>query len=199
MKKKNLDEIEDGMMYHVYNRAVGDELLFYRDEDYKYFLRLLEELVLPHANLLAYCLMPNHYHLLIEVKSGLNSLTHKILSNSFRKLGIRYVHSINQRIGRRGTLFMRPFKRIRIDNDYYLHQLITYIHLNPLSHHPINLPQLDKFPWNSYKEIINKNSKLVEIQRVIEIYDDLENFKYIHSLTVKKKLYFLSEEFEFRN
>ena len=57
-----------GEVYHVYNKAVGSELLFKTDEDYEHFLKKIERFILPVANIYAYCLIPNYFHLMLRIK-----------------------------------------------------------------------------------------------------------------------------------
>ena len=199
MGKKYLDLIEPGCTYHVYNRAVGDDLLFNTENDYKFFLHLLKVNILPVAKILTYCLMPNHYHLVIRINDNLNEKDVKKVSQAFRKIGIQFVKSVNYKEGRKGTLFMRPFKRIKITNEFYLLQLILYIHLNPLGHNGRDLVMFSQYPWSSYADIINGKSELIDIELVISFFDDLENFQETHQLIFKKKLYSLSEDQEFGN
>ncbi len=71
MRKKVTNKLEIlvcGETYHIYNKAVGSELLFKADTDYKHFLKKLARFILPIANLYAYCLIPNHFHLLLKIK-----------------------------------------------------------------------------------------------------------------------------------
>jgi REP element-mobilizing transposase RayT len=63
--------LNDDGIYHIYNRAVGNETLFRSEKQYLHFLKCIEKYLLPKTCIWSYCLMPNHFHLLIEIKEGL--------------------------------------------------------------------------------------------------------------------------------
>jgi putative transposase len=140
--------LQPGEFYHVYNRGTDKRLLFKDDVDRQRFLKLLyisnslapvsvrnilrknEEPysyekggVLVHIG--AYCLMPNHFHLLLTpcVEDGVTLF--------MQKLGTGYSMYFNRRYNRTGTLFEGPFKSSWVDSDVYLKYLYAYIHLNP--------------------------------------------------------------------
>ena len=117
---------EQGRYYHVYNRGNNCQTIFYHRENYLYFLRLVRHyLVDEHISILAYCLMPNHYHFLVECNGG-------SLSGAMQLLSLTYTKGINKRFNRVGSLFQGRFKAILVDSDEYLVHLVRYIHLNPV-------------------------------------------------------------------
>lgn len=129
--------VEDGY-YHVYNRGVEKRLIFLDGQDYSVFLKYLRFYVDPRLgsdpkrkslateiDLLAYCLMPNHFHLLIKQKNK-NSMTKLI-----RAVCTKYVMYFNQKYKRVGTLFQGKYKAALVTSDLYLLHLSRYIHLNP--------------------------------------------------------------------
>src|SRR6056297_2901719 len=68
-KKINFSmHFEEDYTYHIYNRS--NELIFTETDNYVYFLKKLRELILPYVNILAYCLLPNHFHLMLSVKTS---------------------------------------------------------------------------------------------------------------------------------
>ena len=110
-----------GETYHIYNRAVGDETLFKSEKDYKYFIKKLKRFIIPVANIYAYCLIPNHFHLLLSIKesddiSGLQNIEEqeysKFISKVFSNFFNSYSKSFNKIHQRQGRLFIKPFKRI---------------------------------------------------------------------------------------
>ena len=118
---------EQGRYYHVYNRGNNCQTIFYDRENYLYFLRLARHyLVDEHISILAYCLMPNHYHFLVECNGG-------SLSRAMQLLSLTYTKGINKRFNRVGSLFQGRFKAILVDSDEYLVHLVRYIHLNPVT------------------------------------------------------------------
>lgn len=142
-------QLIEGEFYHVYNRGTDKRLLFRDDTDSQRFLKLLFlsnsvesinvrnilrknnepytfERGTPLVNIGAYCLMPNHFHMLLTpcVEDGITMF--------MQKLGTAYSMYFNKRYNRTGTLFEGPFKAKWADNDIYLKYLYAYIHLNPL-------------------------------------------------------------------
>ncbi len=127
--------------YHAYNRGVNKEPIFRDDEDYRVFLNLLKRL-LSHEpekdiygrvlsnyhdiiNLNAYCLMPNHFHLLLHQKTSTG------ITRLFRSLSTSYSLYFNKKHGRVGHLFQDNFRASLINNDEYFRYISCYIHLNP--------------------------------------------------------------------
>jgi REP element-mobilizing transposase RayT len=120
------DEFVVGEHYHVYNRGVNRETIFFERDNYVFFLRRLRELLLPdHISVLVYCLMPNHYHLLLR-------LTSNEFSARMQAFGTSYSKAINKRLARVGPLFQSRFQAKHVDSEEYLLHLSRYIHLNPL-------------------------------------------------------------------
>lgn len=146
--------VKDGY-YHVYNRGVEKRIIFKDEQDYRTFLKYLKEYLSPPAlpeklkvqftlkgasfegvpkqpknynkkiELLAFCLMPNHFHLLIKQSEN------KVIENFMRSLATRYSMYFNKKHERVGKLFQGHYKAALIENDNYLLHLSRYIHLNP--------------------------------------------------------------------
>ncbi|HSH31469.1 MAG TPA: transposase [Candidatus Saccharimonadales bacterium] len=131
----------EGGYYHVYNRGVERRLLFIDSQDYFVFLKYLKSYLTDEpvfgsgrsrpnlsdrVQVLAFCLMPNHYHLLLHQNSisGVTELIRRVMTG--------YSLYFNQRYGRVGTLFQAHFKAASITTDEYLMHVSRYIHLNPL-------------------------------------------------------------------
>lgn len=133
-----------GGYYHVYNRGLNKQKIFHFLADYVRFVEKISELVSDRLfSVHAYCLMPNHFHLLLE-QSGEASLSHSVgrLSNS-------YARYFNLRHTRKGQLFEGRFKAKKIENDEYLLQLVRYIHRNPVA---VGLSKtLGAYRWSSYQ------------------------------------------------
>lgn len=117
--------------YHVFNRANNNELVFRDQEDYQFFLKKLGEIVSENIDILSFCLMPNHYHLLIKPKSYIKQKGDGSINECLRKFFQIYVQYINKKYSRKGSLFYKSFRRIEIEHDFYLKYLLFYIHFNP--------------------------------------------------------------------
>jgi REP element-mobilizing transposase RayT len=115
-----------GENYHLYNRGNNFDEIFRNREDYLRFLRLVRKYLVDggESSVLAYCLMPNHYHLLVH-------LLDPHLSAAMQRLGLAYTKVSNGRYGRVGRVFQSPFHAIHVGEERYLSALIAYIHRNP--------------------------------------------------------------------
>ena len=112
--------------YHIYNRGVDRGKIYFSTENYLYFIQLLHNNLERYTiNIIAYCLMPNHFHLLImpELDDNLSSFMKSLLGS--------YSQALNKERERCGPLFQSRFQSILIDNETYLIHLARYIHLNP--------------------------------------------------------------------
>lgn len=144
--------MESSKSYHLYTHANGSENLFRNAENYRYFLKRYEEFIPLVVDTLAYCLMPNHLHLLVRVKSetelksffknkvekgkdltGLPGADKQDLSGldrltilQFSHLFNAYTKAYNKVYKRRGSLFIRAFKRKEISSDSYLTNIIWF-------------------------------------------------------------------------
>ncbi len=137
----------EGEFYHIYNRGVDKRVIFLEDEDYRRFVRLLflsngarsfelkeiEKKKLweyergePLVDIISYCLMSNHFHLLVRERGEGGA------SQFMKKLQTGYVMYFNSKYDRSGSLFQGPFRARHVDSDTYLKHVSTYIHLNAL-------------------------------------------------------------------
>lgn len=174
---------EAGTIYHVTNRANNYEDLFIEEKNYSYFLKLAQRYLIPISDIYAYCLMPNHFHLILEIKP-VNKLPHKYrdggsnIHQAFSNMFNAYAKAINKAYGRRGSLFQKHLKRKVITDMDYLQNSICYVHHNPI-HHEFT-QELTDYPHSSYNDIINSNETIVNKDSTIEYFDGLSNFIYNH-------------------
>ena len=135
-------------LYHVTSRGDRREDIFEDDEDRRAFLDTLSQVV-NRFNWLCYawCLMDNHYHLLIQTPDG-------NLSKGMRQLNGVFTQTSNRRHGRAGHLFQGRFKAILVDSDAYLLELARYVVLNPVRARMVKRP--DDWPWSSYRASMGK-------------------------------------------
>ena len=156
--------------YHIYNRSIGNELFFSTKKDYEYFIHKMKRFLLPLSKIVAYCLIPNHFHFIIKIKkmedlpAGVrpwkdlpdgrkNINIDQALKNFFNS----YTRSYNIIHNRHGRLFQHAYKYKEINSDEYLIWLIYYIHRNPVHHKLVQKCQNWKF--SSYNEILNESNK----------------------------------------
>ena len=122
---------KEGAIYHIYNRAIGEENLFREERNYQYFLDKYYYHLESTVDTYAYCLLRNHFHLMVRVKGNLSSMA---VSHKFSNFFNAYSKAFNKTYGRRGGLFQRPFKHKEVTNEKYFTELLLYIHLNPVKH-----------------------------------------------------------------
>lgn len=181
--------IENGF-YHIYNRGVEKRTIFEDEQDYKVFLKYLKEILcLPdpsnkntiftlrgqsykaekkplknyfgQIDLLAYCLMPNHFHFLIKQMEKFS------LEGFMRALMTRYSMYFNKKYDRVGSLFQGRYKAVLVDEESYLLHLSRYIHLNP-SEFTDNL----KSAYSSYSEYLGeRNTSWVKPEKILSFFN----------------------------
>ncbi len=171
-----------GKYYHIYTHANGSENLFREEENYRYFLQRFRKFIPPIAHTLAYCLMPNHLHLLVQIKneSSLAEALKELKKNKttgltgiknrsdlsleklpgltvclFSHLFNAYSMAYNKMCKRMGSLFTRSFNRKEILSDQQLTTVIRYIHPNPVSHGFAKHP--GEWPWSSYTTLLSNH------------------------------------------
>jgi putative transposase len=129
---------------HFYNRGNNRQNIFFERDNYLYFLRLIRQtLIAQDVDVVAYCLMPNHYHLLVYLRS-------EHLSQAMKSLSLSYTKAINKRFNRVGGLFQGRFQKILVMDTEYLVHLIRYIHLNPVKANLVSKPE--EWEFSSYLE-----------------------------------------------
>jgi len=143
--------LQPGGYYHIYNRGNNRENLFLEERNYRHFLKLYARYVAPVADTYAYCLLKNHFHVLVRIKAvAEQDQSGKPLnpSQQFGHLFNAYSKAINKAYRRTGSLFEHPFERIEVTSEQYLLRLITYIHHNPQKHGLI--ADFRDWPYSSY-------------------------------------------------
>lgn len=140
---------QKGSYYHVYNRGNRKQPIFLNSKDYTRFIEKVSEYKENFPlTVESYCLMPNHYHMLIRQDSFVP------LTSFMLRLGTSYSKYFNIKYDLTGSLFQGPFKAKKVDSDEYLLHLTRYIHRNPIS---ILKPHvsLRNYPWSSYSAFLN--------------------------------------------
>ncbi|ANF50107.1 transposase [Chryseobacterium glaciei] len=191
--------IEADRFYHIYNRGINGENIFKSDRNYLFFLNKMAEFIIPVCDVYAYCLMPNHFHLLVKIKSdveleslvkvrnhdkafaGLHS-PQNIFSKQFARIFNSYSQAFNKENNRHGSLIESPFKRKQITSDEYLINTIIYIHQNPQNHFITS--EFSKYNFSSYQSILSHSKTLLKRNEVIELFDNRENFIISHKKVI---------------
>jgi len=198
MPGRNIEKeyVEDSF-YHAYNRGLNKMDIFIDDKDYRVFLSLLKRVLgdevqsnklnreYPNFHndleLLSYCLMPNHFHLLIRTRNK-----PKLLPELMKSVMTSYVMYFNKRHERTGPLFGKRYRAVRITSDEYLWHISRYIHLNPL-----DMGQdYKKYPYSSIDYYIGKkNSDWVKTNEIKEMFKEArENYsKFLEDYVERKE------------
>ncbi len=172
MKNRDYKEFAEGTIAHIYNRGNNRENIFYDEQDYRAFIfRMglsfgfeIEELThevchMPYSRiritdmnkgdfkLHAFCLMPNHFHLLIEQCNDIS------LSLLLAKICTSYAMYLNKKYKRVGHVFQDAFKTVVVESDPQLMWVSSYIHMNPVKDGFVKHPS--KYKWSSYNDYVS--------------------------------------------
>lgn len=166
MPRQQRQYAESGF-YHVVVRGSGRQLLFEDDEDRKYFLNLLKSKTVDCGiAIIAWCLMSNHVHLLLED-------TRNELSRIMHRLATAYAIHFNRKAGHVGPVFQDRFTSVPIQDDRQLLQAVRYIHENPGK---AGIGSPDKYPWSSYNEYMSEGH-VASTALILDMVGGREGFK----------------------
>lgn len=195
MNNRDFKEFAPENIYHIYNRGNNKEKVFFDDKDYRAFLFRLglclgftekelnkEEMTsMPYSRIRitainkgnfkihAFCLMENHFHLLIEQVGDIS------ISNLMLKLCTSYSRYINLKYKRVGHIFQDKFKAVLIENDPQLMWASAYIHMNPVKDKIVKEP--DEYPWSSYNDFAkNRDLQIIHKNFLLDLFGDKESF-----------------------
>lgn len=164
-------DFQENAVYHVYNRTNNNEKLFLSDENRSFFLRRFYKYLSPFTDLYCWCLLPNHFHFLVRVKSMhcveeyivskqkqnqtisernyLNGLIsfEELIEFTFKNYFQSYALAFNKMYQRKGNLFYRPFKRVLVRENHFT-QALVYIHANPVKHGLCK--NFESYQWSSW-------------------------------------------------
>ena len=140
--------------YHFYNRGNNRQAVFFESDSYRYFLGGIKKYLIPFVSIVAYCLMPTHYHILVRIKQISEVLktseVSKQVSLAMQKFLISYTKAINKRFSRVGALFQGQFQAKPIQNYSHLLNLCVYIHANPVKDGLVAIPE--DWTYSNYLE-----------------------------------------------
>lgn len=171
----------ENVIYHVYNRGNGYEPIFNNFGNYDYFLKKYHEYMTPYWDTMVWCLMPNHFHFMVRIKPQEDSslLTTELCIKAYADFCNGYVQAYNKQQGRRGSLFMRSFKRKPVYDEEYLRKLICYIHNNPVKDGIVHRPE-DWF-HSSYHELFKMQGCEAESNDIIRRFGSRQDFLHAHA------------------
>ena len=170
-----------GEIYHIFNRSIASQPIFKNQKDYQritdvinyyrfkklplrysYYKRLPKDQKNQFSrdylinnksmlNIVAYCIMPNHFHFLLQ------PFVINAISDFMRNMQNSYSKYYNTKYERTGSLFQSMFRAVRIENDEQLIHVSRYIHLNPVTAYLIEIDKLERYPWSSFKVYLSNN------------------------------------------
>ncbi len=193
MKNYKPIPLEKGNYYHIYNRGNNGIDVFFDSDSYYYFLKLYDKYITPIAETFAWCLLKNHFHILVYTKLDdeidYSKLEYSTIekpkkiepSKQFGILFNAYTQAINKKFNRTGGLFEKPFERKLITSEKYLQNVIYYIHNNPVQHGFVK--QMSLYPWSSFESIVSDKPTKLKRDDVINLYGTKVDFLDYHNTT----------------
>lgn len=184
-------EFHTGQFYHVYNRTNNQEHLFKTTENYLYFLEKMKKLRITKCSLLAYCLMPTHFHWLLHTHSDY-AAAERILNETIGSVLSSYTQAINRQFKRTGSLFQAGTKSKNLGEDgdhLYPISCFHYIHQNPIRAELVD--SLEDWPFSSYRDYAGlRSGKLPEVEKGYEFFEinGPEDFKKKSSMAINEKI-----------
>jgi REP element-mobilizing transposase RayT len=168
------------LYYHIYNRGNNREAIFFEPDNYLYFLKKLKEYLVPVSDIVVYCLMPTHYHIVGRVRETQTSevlgAKPSPISTAMMKLSVSYTKAINKRFQRVGVLFQGQFQAKPILTSEYLLNLCRYIHGNPVKDGIV--ADVSQWPYSNYLEWIGeRDGKLFDKAFVEDNFDTPEEYR----------------------
>ena len=201
MASKRAVIFQNDCIYHLFNRGVERRPIFFTPRDYKRFMSLLEyyrfhEIAKSYSHflrlslieqivfrqsleskttaidILAFCLMPNHYHII--VKQNVDRGIHSFLSNVTNG----YTKYLNTKRERVGPLYQGPFKAVYIETDEQLLHLSRYVHINPTVSNVVTLNALSSYPWSSFPDYLDNSAKsFINTSKILSHFKTNQEYK----------------------
>jgi putative transposase len=191
-----MEKLTPNCTYHIFNHANGFENIFVQDENYRFFLEKYRLYIRPVAETYAYCLLPNHFHLVVRIRKAeaietnfskvpnFGKVTDEFISKQFSKFFSCYTQSFNKVNNRRGSMFIKNFKRELIDHREYFEAAVVYTHRNPV-HHGFCM-RYEDWGYSSYNEAKANKSETIETEKLLKTFGGLDNFIQSHQLSLEK-------------
>ena len=194
-----------GEIYHVFNRGVERRDIFTDKREYRHVIDLIDyyrfsdvpmrfsqfqllskadrvtvfskirQRKLVRVEVLAYCLMPNHFHFILKQVSdtGISDFVSNVCNSHSR-----YFNTKHSRVG---PLFQGPFKAVRVETEEQLRHLSRYVHLNPVSAFVIDERLLDSYPWSSLSEYLTSQARIINPEPIMSVFKTTERYReFVH-------------------
>jgi len=170
-------------IYHIMMRGINRQEIFHEEEDYQRYIETLQRIILEsEADLLGYCLMDNHTHLLI--KENVKAISHII-----KRLGASYAWWYNWKYERSGHVFQDRFRSEKVEEESYLLLVIRYIHQNPVKVGIVDKPE--EYRWSSCSAYYDKEENTQGFNQTKIIFEQLSEDK---DIARKKFMEYMEEE-----
>ena len=205
-----MEKLQPNCSYHIFNHANGFENVFIEDENYRFFLDKYNQYILPIAETYAYCLLPNHFHLVVRIRRRevleevfrnfkstnfskvqnfgkvevTDNMIEYYISKQFANLFSCYTQSFNKVNKRRGSLFLKNFRREPIKNKAYFMNAVIYTHRNPV-HHAF-CDRYTDWSYTSFCEIKERNSQIIEVDKLLRMFGGRDSFIDLHEQSANK-------------
>lgn len=165
-------KFESNTLYHVYNKGNNGQKIFFNYGNHLYFLKKIQDHLLKHCDLLAYCLMPNHFHFLIESKENIKDDS---INKAIQTILSSYTQAINKQENRTGSLFQQHTKAKSLENTtLYAEVCFHYIHQNPLRAGLVRA--IENWEFSSVKSYAGiREDKICNLERGRQLFNIPEN------------------------
>lgn len=180
-------------VFHVYNHGNAEDNIFREKENYHYFLNRYVDYLFPIIKTYAFCLLPNHFHLMVKVRSekeltkffrdegkdliGYENLS-GLVSKQFSNFLNAYAKAYNKKYDRRGKLFEQSLKRKPVTKDSYFTRLAYYIHQNPVRHGFVQSPS--EWEFSSFSIIKSRKETKLNRNDVLDWFGSRDKFVAFH-------------------
>jgi len=195
--------------YHIVCKSIDGLLLFDDGQDYEVYNERFKKFTGDFFDVWCFCLIPNHSHHIIKIKSvssvslfieaislgdktmamkdfttdvSNELLFNKMIERQMNSFLVSYANYVNNKYYRKGGIFQKPFKRIKIEGDGHLQQAIIYVHANAQKHKMI--ADYKQYNHSSYASVIKKNEYFVDAKSVVDFFGGLNKFIDLHELQV---------------
>ena len=205
-----MEKLQPNCSYHIFNHANGFENIFTVDDNYRFYLDKYQQYILPIAETYAYCLLPNHFHLVVRIRRRevleevfrnfkstnfskfpnlekvevTDNMIEYYISKQFANLFSCYTQSFNKVNKRRGSLFLKNFRREPIENKAYFLNAVIYTHRNPV-HHAF-CDRYTDWSYTSFCEIKERNSQMIEVEKLLRMFGGRDSFIDLHEQSANK-------------